>query len=298
MAAMDDALAARVEALEAELAVMRRAGGLRSSSREVPKAIGPEVTASLPMSDRRGVVKLLAGSAAGAVAGVALHGQKAAAADGDPLVLGTVNDASTLTEVHTSNDTALFLTSGSSYGLETNGDAGNALFTATGASPVGTPAFAGTLWIDGDGNWWGATRSDIDDGQWRKLAGPETAGALHLLSSPRRVYDSRPAEPPAIGPKAALDPNSARSIDPLGNSSGVPSSARGVLVTLTIAEPTAGGFATAWPSGPWPGTSNINFNAGQNIATTTVVGLGSDAKFLVLANVATHVLIDIVGYYL
>jgi hypothetical protein len=299
MAAMDDALTARVEALEAELAVMRRTGGRRSRTADVPpKAVEPEVTASSPVSDRRGVVKLLAASAVGAAAGAALHGQKAAAADGDPVLLGTVNDASSVTEMHTSDDTALFLTSGFSYGLETNGDAGNALFTATGSSPVGTPAFAGTLWLDGDGNWWGATKSDIDDGQWRKLAGPETAGALHLLSAPKRVYDSRPGEPPAIDPKSPLAPNVVRSIDPAGNSSGVPSSARGVLVTLTIADPTAGGFATAWPSGPWPGTSNINFNAGQNIATTTVVGLGPDAKFLVLANVATHVLVDIVGYYL
>ena len=97
---------------------------------------------------------------------------------------------------------------------------------------------------------------------------------------------------------APLTPNIARSIDPKANSSGVPAIARGVLITLTVAPLTAGGFATAWPSGGWPGTSNVNFNPNQPIAATTVVGLGADAKFLVQSNVSTNVLIDIVGYYL
>ena len=140
--------------------------------------------------------------------------------------------------------------------------------------------------------------SDGTDGKWRKLAGPDTAGALHLLASPKRVYDSRPGEPPAIDPKSPLTPNVARTIDPKANSSGVPAQARGVLVTLTVPSLAAGGFATVWPSGAWPGTSNINFGPNQTIATTTVVGLGPGATFLVQSNVATNVLIDIVGYYL
>ena len=93
-------------------------------------------------------------------------------------------------------------------------------------------------------------------------------------------------------------PPVAVSVDPAGNSSGVPAEARGVLITLTAAPLAAGGFATAWPSGAWPGTSNVNFNPNQPIAATTVVGLGANAKFLVQSNVSTNVLIDIVGYYL
>lgn len=253
---------------------------------------------SEPVSDRRGVVKLLAASAVGAVAGAALHGQQAAAADGDPVLLGTVNEAATVTEVQTSDDTALYVAAGAGYGVEAWGEFGNALFDAYGAAPLGREAWAGTLVIDEDGNWWAATKSDDADGQWRKLAGLHTAGALHLLESPRRVYDSRPGEPPAIDPKTPLAPNSARIIDPKLNSSGVPASARGVLVTLTIPALGLGGYATVWPSGAWPGTSNINFSPGQNIATTTVVGLGPGGTFLVQSNVTTNVLIDVVGYYL
>jgi hypothetical protein len=289
-------LAARVEALEAELAAIRRRARPRSvDSTEVHEQSEP---AGPPVSDRRGVVKLLAASAVGAVAGAALHGQPAAAADGEPVVQGNENNASTATILNASSDTALVLGSGNGYGLESDGSAGNALFYAGGDSPVGFAAFAGTLWVDGGGNWWASTRSDNSDGQWRKLAGPDTSGALHLLALPRRVYDSRPGEPPAIDPKSPLTPNEVRAIDPKLNGSGVPPAARGVLITMTIAAPAAGGFATVWPSGPWPGTSNINFNTGQNIATTTVVGVAPGATFLVLANVQTHVLIDVAGYYL
>jgi len=71
-----------------------------------------------------------------------------------------------------------------------------------------------------------------------------------------------------------------------------------VLITMTIPALAAGGFATVWPSGAWPGTSNINFSPNQNIATTTVVGLGPGGTFLVQSNVATNVIIDIAGYYL
>jgi len=47
-----------------------------------------------------------------------------------------------------------------------------------------------------------------------------------------------------------------------------------------------------------PGTSNINFSPNQNIASTTVVGLAPGATFLVQSNVATNIVVDIVGYYL
>jgi hypothetical protein len=95
-----------------------------------------------------------------------------------------------------------------------------------------------------------------------------------------------------------LTPNVARTIDPKANSSGVPETARGVMITLTVPALAAARFVTVWPSGSWPGTSNINFSSYQSIATTTVVGLAPGATFLVQSNVKTNVIIDITGYYL
>ena len=57
------------------------------------------------------------------------------------------------------------------------------------------------------------------------------------------------------------------------------------------------GFAAAWPSGPYPGTSSVNFAAGQNIAATTVVGCGANATIQVLSNTVTDFMIDVIGYY-
>jgi hypothetical protein len=247
---------------------------------------------------RRDIVKLLAAGAVGAMAGATLRGQRATAADGQAVVQGVANHATSRTDLHSTNDTALYVYSDRYEGLAADGMAGNAHFVASGGSPVGTGSLAGVLWVDGSGNWWAATQSDAQNAQWRKLTGPGTSGALHLLTSPRRVYDSRAGEPPAIDPKTPMAPNVARAIDPKANSSGVPETARGVLITLTIPALGAAGFATVWPSGPWPGTSNINFSPNQNIATTTVVGLAPGATFLVQSNVETNIIVDIVGYYL
>jgi hypothetical protein len=136
------------------------------------------------------------------------------------------------------------------------------------------------------------------DGLWRKIAGPTSAGQLHILPAPVRVYDSRPNLPPLIGIKQPTVGNTPRQIDTTLNGSGVPTSATAVLITLTVTGPTKPGFATVWPSGVWPGTSNINFAAGQSIATTTVSGCGVLGTIMVQSNTATDFLVDVIGYYL
>jgi hypothetical protein len=135
-------------------------------------------------------------------------------------------------------------------------------------------------------------------GTWRKVGGPTTSGQLHLLTAPVRVYDSRPGTAPlAVLPKTPLVANTARTIDATGNTSGVPTAATGVLVNITVTQGVAAGFLTAWPQGAWPGTSSINWSAGQTIATTTVTACGPFATFLVLANSVTDFLVDVIGYY-
>jgi hypothetical protein len=285
---MDHRIEARIAALETEISTL--------------KALIAEGTgASPPTSDRRGMVKLMAVSAVGAVTGAALLGaQPAAAANTQPIIIGFAdNEGSLPTGLTCPDNTAFISKSVASYGIEADGGAGNALFTALGPSPILSRGDAGALWVDGSGDWWAATRTDLNDGFWRKVAGPNTAGQLHLLPSPIRVYDSRPgAEPTAVEPKTKTQINTAVTIDPTENSSGVPAEANGVLITLTITGPASAGFAKAYPDGvPIPATSSINFAAGQTIATTTVVGCGAGSRFQVLANSVTDFLIDVIGYY-
>ena len=283
---MDRRIEARIAALEAELASLKQ-------------MVAATPHDGAPTSDRRGVVKLLAASAVGAVTGAAfLTARPAAAADGDPLLQGKPNDATSMTSLYASADTALSVYGAGGYGIEANGGAANALFIATGLTPLGSNASnIGELYVDESGDWWAATIENSPTG-WRKLAGPGTAGQLHVLPKPVRVYDSRPGEAPAdITPKSPTVGNTPRTIDTTGNASGVPTTANAVLVNLTITEPRAAGYATAWPTGTWPGTSSINFAPGQNIAATTVVGCGTDATIQIQSNTVTDFLIDVIGYY-
>jgi hypothetical protein len=196
-----------------------------------------------------------------------------------------------------SNDTAIRLNSQVGVGLEADGNVGNALFNASGPSPLGSPVVApGVLYVDGVGDWWVSTDATADS--WRKVASAQSAGQLHILQAPVRVYDSRPGEDPAdIGPKAPTTSNTPRPIDTTANFSGVPATANAVMISLTIAGPQGAGFASAWPGGEFPGTSNINFAPGQNIAVTTTVGCGPNGSIVVMSNTITDFLVDVIGYY-
>ena len=283
---MNQRIEARIAALEHEL------NSLKS-------LVADETAPSVPTSDRRGMIKLVAATAVGAVTGAALLGaHPAAASDGAAMMVGVSNEGASPTLLTSTDNSALILNGQGQYGLVTDGGVANALFSGTGFPPIGTGATLGALFVDGGGDWWAATVTDPADGGWRKLAGPATAGQLHLLSTPVRVYDSRPGlAPESVGPKAPTASNSPRTIDATLNDSGVPTTATAVLVNLTIAGAQGNGYASAWPSGPFPGTSNINFTAGQNIATTAIVGCGAGATIQIMSNTVTDFLIDVSGYY-
>jgi peptidoglycan hydrolase-like protein with peptidoglycan-binding domain len=80
---------------------------------------------------------------------------------------------------------------------------------------------------------------------------------------------------------------------------GVPASgAAAVALNLTVTEPAASGFLRVWPGGlPVPATSNGNFVAGAVVANLAMVGLGARGTVLLQANVATHVVVDVEGWF-
>jgi hypothetical protein len=125
--------------------------------------------------------------------------------------------------------------------------------------------------------------------------------ALNLLPTPVRVYDSRPGFPPAVGTKSPLVGGAPRAIDLKANSSGVPAGATGALVNLVATGTTgaSGGFLAVYRNGiSWPGTSNANWSGpGQNVATTTLTALDSNALASLFANVATDVVVDVIAFY-
>lgn len=138
-------------------------------------------------------------------------------------------------------------------------------------------------------------------GQWRRLAGPTTAGSLVSLPAPARVYDSRPSFPPATTPKNPLQAGTPRTIDLKGNASGVPAGAQAVLVSLVATGTTTGvgGFMSIYRNGvAWPGTSNLNWSGpGATVAVTTLTSVDNQARANLYAGSATDVVLDVLGYY-
>ena len=160
-----------------------------------------------------------------------------------------------------------------------------------------------------DGDLWYCS-ADGTPGTLRKLSGAATAGQLHLLPSPVRVYDSRPvSNGPAATNDGALSGGAERAVSLANGFVGtvatpaVPAGATAALITLTVTGTTNGGFLAVFSNAvTYPGTSNINWSASnQDIATTTVSGVDAAAKVKLHAGgspTGTNLIIDVTGYYL
>ena len=115
-----------------------------------------------------------------------------------------------------------------------------------------------------------------------QVAAPTTSGAAAMSApsapgavvsvTPARIADSRiglqiGGAVPALGTVLRF-----RSPGAAGSRCGVAA----VAATVTVVAPQYAGYLTVWPSGTArPGTSNLNFQAGQNIANTVIIRVGS-----------------------
>jgi hypothetical protein len=146
-------------------------------------------------------------------------------------------------------------------------------------------------------------------GTWRKVTAQHPAyansgGSINLLSTPIRVFDTRP------GTSAPLNNGfvkvAGNTIVPLQITGtvvagiSVPAGAKGILGNVTIIGPNGDGFAQVWPAGQAaPTTSNINYgtvNASPAIANSFISGLDAAGKVNVLTYQTAHVLLDIAGF--
>ncbi len=203
--------------------------------------------------------------------------------------------------------------SGSSYGIATysgtwaamlaySNKYSQVIFGGNPASPftAGLVRYAGEMLFDTNQDLWMCVTTGGPAG-FRKLAGPGTAGSLHLLPAPVRVYDSRAGNAPNNVTKGKLANATSRTIDCTNNASGVPAAATAALVNVTVVNTSAAGFLALYKAGiPYPGTSTINWDhTNQVSANTTVVALAgaAQAAAYVPANSSTDFLVDVIGYY-
>ncbi len=81
-------------------------------------------------------------------------------------------------------------------------------------------------------------------------------------------------------------------------SAAVPADAKAVVVNVTATDPSASGYLTVFPCGsPLPLASNLNFVAGQTVPNLVTVKIGADRAICLFAKVATHVVVDLMGWY-
>lgn len=198
--------------------------------------------------------------------------------------------------------------------------------------PLGTPVSGptpgvhvpGELYVDKDGALWftvpdstaetetgdetdaeASTEAEAVAGGARfvKLAGSATAGALHPLAFPVRVYDTRSGDVPA---KAAAD--SISEVDLTlkldGTPSGLPAGATAALLNLTIADSDEKGFFAVAASGVETPEAEVFSNgnwtqAGTNLGTSVTTAVSVDGKITVTLGPegGTHLIVDVVGYY-
>jgi hypothetical protein len=166
---------------------------------------------------------------------------------------------------------------------------------------------AGELkFLPGDDLWLCVGGAPPDEpGIWQKLGGSATAGQLHVLGAPARVYDSRAGQLPLDVPKGQISNGAERVVDSRLDLGELPAGASpsSVLLNLTITDTTslAGWLALFRNGEAWPGSSTINWDAkGRTAANTTVVGIDHDGLFKVKASPGggAHFVVDVIGYWL
>ncbi len=124
------------------------------------------------------------------------------------------------------------------------------------------------------------------------------AGLYVPLSNPTRIADTRTGS----GQSDAGTPLAANTVTTLQvtGSDGVPQGASAVVLNVTEASATTnGGYLTVYPQGATrPTASNLNFNAGTQIANRAIVGVSTSGQVSFYNfNGTTNLVVDVNGYY-
>lgn len=136
--------------------------------------------------------------------------------------------------------------------------------------------------------------------RWRKLAGPLSAGQLHLLPSVQRVVYTGTGTGIAAG---TLGANTNRITANLATALSVPTvELNGALASVTVYPPGASGnFASSGylgVAGVYTATPSVTFAAGQAFQTGLVATNFNNGTIVLAAfGAACEVTVDIIGYY-
>jgi hypothetical protein len=128
------------------------------------------------------------------------------------------------------------------------------------------------------------------------FAGPGPGGLSFYPVTPCRVADTRNADGPFGGPE--MEAQTTRSFAIRASGCSVSSTAEAYSVNVTVVPDGRLGYLTIWPTGsPQPLVSTLNSFDGTVVANAAIVPAGSNGAISVFVTDATHVVIDIDGYF-
>lgn len=124
----------------------------------------------------------------------------------------------------------------------------------------------------------------------------------HPLAKPVRLLDTRSGERACNAPGIPLEGYGIASLTARGTCLGetIPETAKAIEGSATAVNFLSTGFnwITLYPFGtPQPNMSNLSFTANQIVLNWFTVGLSNDGKINVYSQAATHLILDLTGYF-
>ena len=128
------------------------------------------------------------------------------------------------------------------------------------------------------------------------FAPPGGAGGLLFRAvTPCRILDTRNPSGPFGGPQ--LSAGEARSFVVLLSSCQIPGQAQAYSLNATVVPPGPLGFLTLWGNNPMPTVSTLNDSDASIVANAALVPAAADGSVSAFASNATHLILDINGYF-
>lgn len=254
------------------------------------------------LATRRGLLRAATAAAVAGAAGAGISGHSAAAATGNPVLLGQPNDADAVTGIR-NNGPFTDLSGPGPIALELSSPGGHLRFvgapgdTVHGTYPSGTLAYNGSSGLE----IWQLSGASSDP-RPTLLARPGTVGALTLLAAPIRVYDSRPGAEPELPYDGRIATGEVRTIGLLDSGTEeFPENIDGVMINLTVTGTLGWGFLTvfSFAVATTPNASSINWFAnGMTVANHVVSAVDlAQLKVACGGGGSTHFIVDVIGVY-
>lgn len=131
------------------------------------------------------------------------------------------------------------------------------------------------------------------------LSGYFPVNSAFVTVAPARLLESRSTGLTVDGQSQATGSLAAGSVTELvvGGRATIDAAAGSAVLNVTVVDALGQGFITVFPCGATqPGTSNLNFVAGQRVANAVVSKLGTDGKVCIYTKTETHLVVDVSGY--